>query len=146
MTTKNHNKKLIKDLERLFRNEKTPFPVKIKNTIYVGFYGVNQQANKLFKVFSIKNKKILYQTYTKSAAVALAKLHASNYNYNIKDKILELDNNYSKHYLDSIFYKNTLENSNNEQKKDIIETRLDISQSKIQEITDKLNLMVLRNY
>lgn len=146
MTTKNQNKKLIKDLERLFRKEKTLFPIKIKNTIYVGYYGVNQQANKLYKVFSVKERTTLHTTFTKSAAIALAKLYATNYYSTTKNKILELDCEYSKYYIDSLFYKNTLENSKDYNAKELAEIRLDIAEQKIETLNSKLNLMVLRNY
>lgn len=146
MTTKNHNKKLIKDLERLFRNEKTPYPVKIKNTIYVGFYGANKQANGLYKVFNIKNKQHLHTTFSKPAAIALAKVHATNFSNHYIKLILELDQEYSKHCLDQLFFKNSLEQCKDSDKLDVIETRLEITIAKIDMLEHKLNFMVLRNY
>lgn len=146
MTTKNQHKKLVKDLERLFRHEKTPYPVKIKNTIYVGYFGVNKQANGLYKVFNIVEKKTLHHTFSKAAAIALAKIYATNYSNFYVKKVLDLDEQYSKHCVDQLFYVNTLKNSKDIDKIEVAEVRLDITQAKIAEIEQKLNIMVLRNY
>lgn len=140
------NTRLLYNLERLFKNEKTPYPVKIKNTIYVGFYGVNKQADGLYKVFSIKDKSVLHVTFSKAAAIALAKLYATKFSEAHCDKIIKLDDEYSKHYLDRMFYENTYTKSESSDRKLVALTRLDYTSSKIRNLEHELNIMVLRNY
>jgi len=53
-----------------------------------------------------------------------------------------LDKQYNKHYMDTVFFKNTLKNTVDEQKKDITETRLEIAEIAAQDAASNLERII----
>ena len=101
------------------------FPYQKGNSIYIGKSCVKKYP-KSFKIFT--NKKFVAETFTKLAALTIAKSKA---NTHLQNKICELDSKIEKHYNDCIFYKNALEKTKDKFKEDVLSTRLDISTAKI---------------
>ena len=103
----------------------TKLPYEKGNVIYIGNSCVKKTAGG-YKIF--KRKKFVAETFSKIAAVILAKEHVSLINFN---KIKNLDMTIEKHFNDCVFYKNILNSSSNYTNKQVLENRLQISTEKI---------------
>ena len=80
----------------------------------------------LYLIYDTKENKQVTSYYSKSAAVAHVHCSIHKPNRSI-DEIRRLDNTLSKHHIDSMFYKNTIEKTKDEFKCDVAELRLDIA-------------------
>jgi hypothetical protein len=134
---------LVKELESLLNNNISPsmFPVKKGNIIKVDKFDC-MPTKYGYRVFDTKQQKNIAETFTKTAALALAKCCSANKNYN--KKILELDKIIEKHYNDCVFYKNTLRKSTDTVKLEMTRTRFDISRHITKDAKRKLDLFLLR--
>lgn len=134
---------LIKDLEYLLNKNITPslFPVKKGNVISIDKYKCI--PTKIgFKVVDTSNKTIVAETFTKTAALAIAKNISAK--KNSTKRILELDKVIEKHYNDCVFYKHTLEKSQDQQKIQATQTRYDISRNITRHAKARLDNFLLR--
>ena len=124
-----NNEKLIKDLEEILNGHLDPtmFPYQKGNSIRIGKYIV-RSSKCVHKIFDCESNSMLAETFSKSAAVALAKT-LSKGNPQHAD-ILSIDKDIQKWYNDCIFYKHIMSTSKDSVKLDITETRLDIARYK----------------
>jgi hypothetical protein len=88
-------------------------------------------------LYDCKENKQITSLYSKTAAVAWANCLIKDKNY--FKNIQELDNTISKHHIDSLFYRNTIEKTKDEIKQLTAEMRLEIALDRTQEA--KANLM-----
>lgn len=134
---------LIKDLESLLNKNITPnlFPVKKGNVISIDKYNCMPTKNG-YKVVDTSNKTIVAETFTKTAALAIAKTISAKKNFT--KRILELDKVIEKHYNDCVFYKHTLKKSRDQQKLEATQTRYDISRNITRHAKARLDNFLLR--
>ena len=114
----------------------TAFPYEKGNSIRIGHI-VIRKCKRGYLIYDCKENKRVAETYSKTAAVAYARCIIKDKDY--FKKIIELDHSIAKHHTDSLFYKNTIEKTDSDVKRETAEFRLDISLAKTQEA--KANLM-----
>ena len=128
---------IIKQLQELVDAvDITAFPYQKGNSIRIA-HMVIRRSKHGYLIYDCKENKRVAETYTKTAAVAWAKCFLKNKKH--FDQIKSLDDTIAKHHSDSLFYKNTIENTDSEVKRETAEFRLDIAIAKTQEA--KANLM-----
>lgn len=115
------------------------FPYQRGDNIYIGNSCVKKQKQS-FKVFS--NKKFVAETFTKLAALTLAK---HNFDEMTKIQVCKLDQNIEKHYNDCVFYKHSMKKTKDKWKEDLLETRLEISSAKIDDAVEELVNIFTKN-
>ena len=108
----------------------TAFPYKKGNSIRIGHAAI-RKSKRGYLVYDCKANKKVAETYSKTAAVAWAKCLVKEKNH--FSQIVQLDETIAKHHSDSLFYKNTMEKTDNDIKRDTAEFRLEISLQKTQE-------------
>jgi hypothetical protein len=114
----------------------TAFPYQKGNSIRIAHIVV-RKSNHGYLIYDCKENKRIAETYSKTAAVAWARAVIKDTG-NLQE-IKKLDDIIAKNHTDSLFYKNTIENTENEIKRETAEFRLDISLSKTKQA--KANLM-----
>lgn len=130
---------IVTELQKLLDTtpiESYMFPVKKGNRINIGSYSI-APTNNGYSIKCYKSNAIIASTYTKDAAIAIAKNLAKKKNIKI-ETILEIDSHLAKHQVDCMFYKNSLEKSSDPQRHDILVTRYEISNTIVQD--DKIKL------
>ena len=125
------DKQLAKELEEIVLHglAQVPIPYEKGNSIRVKNIVIRKHKNG-YRIFDISNNKHVVTTFTKTAALAIAKIVAERGNSNNIKDIIVLDNKVCKHYMDALFAKRTIEVS-----KDI--TRIESSEVKFDIATDK---------
>ena len=125
------DKQLAKDLEEIVGHglAQVPIPYQKGNSIRVKNIIIRKHKNG-YRIFDISNNKHIVTTFTKTAALGIAKIVAERGNSNDIKDIIVLDNKVCKHYMDALFAKRTIEVS-----KDI--TRIESSEVKFDIATDK---------
>lgn len=134
---------VAKKLIKLIENNIDPslFPVQKGNRINIGSYSIKPSGNGGYTVKSYKNNSIIAETYTKTAAVAIAKTLAKN--NNLTKRILELDAIIAKYHMDCIFYKNTIKKTKSQIMYESSLFRYDIAKQKSTEAREQLNKFIL---
>lgn len=105
--------------------DETLFPIQRGNNIQIKNYRIYAFKNK-YVIKTIDTKERVAETFCKASALAIAKNLARNKHFNI-NQIKYLDKKIEKHFFDSLFYRNSINNTKSSFKRDIIETRLDIA-------------------
>ena len=105
--------------------DETLFPIQRGNNIQIKNYRIYAFKNK-YVIKTIDTKERVAETFCKASALAIAKNLARNKHFNI-NQIKYLDKKIEKHFFDSLFYRNSINNTKDSFKKEIIETRLDIA-------------------
>ena len=125
--------KVLKDLQAIIEDNLDPtlFPYKKGNSIRIGST-VIRESSKGHLVYCVNANKQIARTFSKTAAVAIAR------GGDLQD-VLELDREIMKHFNDCLFYKNTIKNSKNQISINVAETRYEISADKTQDIKRKLD-------
>ena len=125
------DKQLAKELEEIVVSGLTqiPIPYEKGNSIRVKNIVIRKHKNG-YRIFDISTNKHVVTTFTKTAALAIAKVVAERGDSNDIKDIIVLDNTVSKHYMDAVFAKRAIEIS-----KDI--TRIEASEVKFDIATDK---------
>ena len=97
--------KVLKDLQEIIEANIDPtlFPYQKGNSLRIGSI-VIRESKKGHLVYCAKANKQIARTFSKTAAVAIAR--GGNVN-----KILRPDNEIMKHFNDCLFYKHTMNNS-----------------------------------
>lgn len=117
----------------------TMFPYVKGNCIYVGKSCVRRENRHLYKIFY--SKKFVAKTFSKPAALTIARHYAQGRNTNLK-QILELDEVIEKNYNDCIFYNHVGRNTTNKITMATMQDRLEIGRSKIDyAVTELKNLL-----
>jgi len=134
---------VAKGLQELVNSTKLPsylFPVKNGDRINIGSYSVAQTKDG-YSVKSYKTNCIIAETYTKEAAIAIAKTKAKNKGVSIQ-QILSIDSHLAKHMIDCMFYKNSLKRTTDDFRYEILCTRYDISKEIVDEDKEKLKQFI----
>ena len=126
--------KVLKDLQEIIEEniDLTLFPYKKGNSIRIGDIVVRESKNNGHLVYCAKANKQIARTFSKTAAVAIARGGDVN-------DILQLDHDIMKHFNDCIFYRHTMKNSKNDTAKFVAESRYEISADYTQELKKKLD-------
>lgn len=121
----------ISELKALIEQglENIPFPYVKGNSVRIGNMVVRTSKNGNF-VFDMKCKKQVAHTFSKTAAIAIAKNCAHGKNYIIED-VLRIDHDIEKNYNDAVFFQHSYKKSDDELRKEVLECRLDIATTKI---------------
>ena len=106
-------------------SKKYPMPYKKGNSIRLGNVVIRAKKDG-YILFDCQEKIQICMTVSKHGALAAAKTYLAKKDIH---KVLRLDHNYSKHDNDCAFHKNTLQKAKTQFKKDIAQTRLDISEA-----------------
>lgn len=124
-----NSQKLANELKNIVERglEDLPVPYVKGNSIRIGsnVVRITKHGN---LVYNIKDNKKIAHTFSKTAAIAVAKTCQKNNSY-LKQLML-LDNEVAKHVNDALFYKNSLRKTKDDMRLDILETRLDISMNR----------------
>jgi|TARA_B110000438_G_scaffold106942_1_gene105181 hypothetical protein len=105
--------------------------VRIKNIVI-------RETKTGFLVFDVKKSKRIAETISKRGAIAYATAIAKNRQHSL-ETILDLDQKLGKHYMDSIFAKNTIESTNDEFRVESALVRFDIAKDNTWRYTSQLD-------
>jgi hypothetical protein len=137
------NESLVKDLENLINEnlKNVSLPYVKGNSIRIR-HMIIRESKKGFLVYDSYQNRQIARTYSKIAAVALAKTCAEGYEYS--HTILELDKIIEKNFVDSIFYKNTINKTNNDLRRYAAEDRYDIARERVDAARKELDKFIFR--
>ena len=113
---------------------KTPLPVVKGKTTFIGNV-VIRESDSGFHIFDTKKKERVCTTLTKHGAIGVAKKYTSNSRI---DNILFYDKKLSKHQNDKVFFKNSLQQTTNDNRKEILKIRLDESSTQVNQMRNLL--------
>ena len=130
--------KLIHDLEEIVNRglEDSAIPVARGNSIRIKHIVV-RKSPKGYLIYDAKENRQVVRTYFKTTAVAIAKNLAQG--IDITETAMEFDDTMLKHYNDAIFYRNSIRNTTDENKREIRETRLDVAIQESQRVRSLLD-------
>jgi len=128
----------ISELKALIEQglENIPFPYVKGNSVRIGNMVVRTSKNGNF-VFDMKCKKQVAHTFSKTAAIAIAKNCAHGKKYIIED-VLRIDHEIEKNYNDAVFFQHSYKKSDDELRKEVLECRLEIATTKIDKNRSRL--------
>lgn len=130
------DKHIITQLEELVNSvDVSAFPYQKGNSIRIAHI-IIRKSRFGYSIFDCKINKRIAETYCKTAAVAYAKCLIDNRKY--FNDIIRLDNKLAKHHVDSLFYKNTIEKTEDTIKREAVMHRLDIALQEIRELKARL--------
>ena len=135
------NSNLVKELKKLIEENLDPsmFPYAKGNSIRIGSL-VIRENKKGFHIHDLKTKDHIATTFSKTAAVAIAKNLAKG--HNIIANAIDLDKVIEKNFSDALFYSHTLRTTKDEIKKEVTETRLDIAKIRTEDAKRHLDCMI----
>jgi len=136
------NEHLEHGLKELLESPIDPslFPVKKGNKINIGSYSIVKRRDD-YSIKDYKTETIVAHTYSKAAAIAIAKNLAKKHNKT--EQILKLDREYSKHDIDCKFYQHIIKVTKDETQRDIVGTRFDISIFRADLVKQKIESYIL---
>jgi len=137
------NTTLLKDLQHLIEAnlDASLFPYQKGNSIRIGKIVV-RDSKKGFLIYDCQENKQIAITFSKTAALALAKSLAKGHN-NTKT-VMELDQTIQKNYMDALFFTNTIKTTKDEFKKDVTQTRLEIAKARTANAKSALDSIIFR--
>jgi hypothetical protein len=118
-----------------------PVPYAKGNSIRIGSMVVRSSSHGHL-VYDIEENKKIAHCFSKRAAIAIAKNIAEGRNKNIVREVKTIDDMLSKHYNDALFFKHGLYTTKEASRKDILETRLDISMYKVDACKHQLDQFI----
>jgi hypothetical protein len=139
------NENLANNLKQLFDKEVSNnsglFPVQSGTRINIGSYSIKPLKTGGWSVMSYKTGNIVADTYTKVAALAIAKNLSKN--RNVCKKVIELDKIVAKHHIDCQFYQYTMKVTSNPVRYESTVNRYDISKAIEQAAREKIKTFIL---
>ena len=137
------NSNLVEELKKLIEENLDPsmFPYAKGNSIRIGSL-VIRENKKGFHIHDLKTKDHIATTFSKTAAVAIAKNLAKG--HNIIANAIDLDKVIEKNFSDALFYSHTLRTTKDEIKKEVTETRLDIAKIRTEDAKRHLDRMIFK--
>lgn len=135
------DKKVLTDLKDIIEKNIDPsmFPYCKGNSIRIG--GFTIRGNKHgYNIYDMKNKEHVSCTFSKTAAVAIAKNLAKG-----KDIVSEaerLDHVIQKNFNDALFFAHTMRTTRDETKREVVETRYDIAKSRTEDAKRHLDYLI----
>ncbi|MDA8897160.1 hypothetical protein N9I97_00135 [bacterium] len=132
---------LVEELKKLIEENLDPsmFPYAKGNSIRIGSL-VIRENKKGFHIHDLKTKDHIATTFSKTAAVAIAKNLAKG--HNVTANVIDLDKVIEKNFSDALFYSHTLRTTKDEMKKEVTETRLDIAKIRTEDAKRHLDCMI----
>ena len=121
-----NSEKLLNDLEEIVNRglEDSAIPMAKGNSIRIK-HVIIRKSPKGYLIYDAKENRQVVRTYFKTTAVAIAKNLAQG--NDITEQAMEFDDAMLKHYNDAMFYKHSIRNSTDLNKREIREARLDIA-------------------
>jgi len=137
-----NKQKLIKDLEEILNEslDSSYFPYQKGNSIRIGKYAVRTNKKGFYSVFNCETNAYIAETFSKTAAVALARSLSKGKNNT--NEIIKLDKEVQKWYNDCVFYKHTISVTKDCTKRDVTLTRYDIAKSHTKYVKSQLDRFV----
>jgi len=137
------NTTLLKELQHLIEDKLDPsmFPYQKGNSIRIGKIVV-RDSKKGFLIYDCQENKQVAITFSKTAALALAKSLSKGINRT--QEVLSLDQTIQKNYLDAMFFTNTLKTTKDDFKKDVVLTRLEIAKARTATAKSALDSIIFR--
>jgi|TARA_R110000772_G_scaffold170455_1_gene282358 hypothetical protein len=137
------NKTLLKELQHLIEDKLDPslFPYQKGNSIRIGKIVV-RDSKKGFLIYDCQENKQVAITFSKTAALALAKSLSKGTNN--MSTVMDLDKTIQKNYMDALFFTNTIKTSKDEFKKDVVLTRLEIAKARTAIAKSALDSIIFR--
>jgi len=135
--------KLVRQkLQELLARDIDPvyFPVKKGNKINIGSFSIAATSDG-YSIKSYKTNRVVAITYSKSAAVAIAKNLSKN--KDIIEKVLELDKIIEKNTIDCVFYKHIMKVTKNSIQFESTLTRYDLAKQRSKVAREKINKFIL---
>ena len=126
----NDNSSLAKELEQIVSAglEQVAIPYQKGNSIRLRHIAIRKHKNG-YKLFDTKTNSHIITTFTKTAAMAIAKSIVETPKDSI-DEIIRLDDRVAKHYMDALFAKRSYEKATEISRKDTSEVLFDIAMEK----------------
>lgn len=123
-------KQAVEELEDIIETKMSDYtiPVKKGRLIRIGNFAIRFSRNKGYIVFDVQTNKPVTVTFSKLAAVAIAKTYNKNQNLSI---IIRYDDIIKKHFNDICFYEHVINNTEDDYRKEALETRLECSKETI---------------
>lgn len=137
MSKQNLAKTLSDLVDKELRNE--ALPVKSGNRINIGSYSI-KPTKEGYSIMSYKSNAVVAVTYSKHAALAIAK--TLNKDKKLISNIMELDKVVAKHNIDCMFYNHILRNTKNDIMYGSTINRYEISKSYEEEARNKLKAYI----
>ena len=137
------NTALLNELQHLIEDKLDPslVPYQKGNSIRIGKIVV-RDSKKGFLIYDCQENKQVAITFSKTAALALAKsLSKGTNNISI---VMDLDKTIQKNYMDALFFTNTIKTTNDEFKKDVVLTRLEIAKARTAKAKSVLDSIIFR--
>ena len=136
------NETLARDFENIVNKglETSLLPMVRGNSIRIKNYIVRYNVKKGYLIYDTANNTQIARTQFKPSAVAIAKTLAAG--KNVVSTILSYDTELSKHHNDALFYKNVLNNTNDDFIKQVRKVRIDISLEKSRLIRKKIDKFI----
>ena len=123
----NIDKQLAKQLEEIIETglDQVAIPYQKGNSIRVKNYVIRSHRNG-YRLFDIATNSHIVTTFTKTAALAIAKLLAEKQNFELK-QLIKLDDKVAKHYMDALYAKNTIKRGGSAERIETAEVRFEIA-------------------
>jgi len=132
----NSTKKIVDDLKKLLDSNIDPsmFPYAKGNSIRIKNYVIRETKHG-YTVWDIKEEKIVASLFCKTSAIAFVKAKIKNRNI---PKVIHLDKLVMKHYNDAVFHKYTARVTKDDMRREVAETRYQISADLTQDVKQQL--------
>ena len=132
----------VEELENLVQNELPRYniPYKQGRTIRIGKTIIRRSQRNGYMVIDTDENATVTTAFSKHGAVAIAKAYSDGRNIQQYEK---LDNEVAKHFIDSVFYNNSISVTKDEFRKNILEDRLEISEMHINHALESLEKFIL---
>tara|TARA_Y100000385_G_C13088230_1_gene637429 strand:- start:614 stop:1042 length:429 start_codon:yes stop_codon:yes gene_type:complete len=132
----------VEELENLVQNELPRYniPYKQGRTIRIGKIIIRRSQRNGYMVIDTDENATVTTAFSKHGAVAIAKAYSDGHNIQQYEK---LDNEVAKHFIDSVFYNNSISVTKDEFRKNILEDRLEISEMHINHALESLEKFIL---
>jgi len=132
----------VEELENLVQNELPRYniPYKQGRTIRIGKTIIRRSQRNGYMVIDTDENATVTTAFSKHGAVAIAKAYSDGRNIQQYEK---LDNEVAKHFIDSVFYNNSINVTKDEFRKNILEDRLEISEMHINHALESLEKFIL---
>ena len=123
----NIDKQLAKQLEEIIETglDQVAIPYQKGNSIRVKNYVIRSHRNG-YRLFDIATNSHIVTTFTKTAALAIAKLLAEKQNFELK-QLIKLDDKVAKHYMDALYAKRSMKTGDTEERRESAEVQFDIA-------------------
>ena len=136
-----YSKELIQALKELVDSQiNIAIPYAKGNSIRLKHIIIRKHRNG-YRIFDLNTNKIIATTFSKTGAVAIAKVIVNNEPEKISE-IRKLDEDLAKYYNDAVFYKHTIENTKDDTRRDAAFTRFEIANDKAMQIKYSIELFI----